>query len=173
MDFRHHLRLMAGWHVWAFERLYESVDRAGEADYRKDAGLFFKSIHGSLNHMLLVEHLWRGRLTGNILKIESLADELEADRSRLKKRLFESARSWRPYVDAMPEIELDGDLTFTSTTGQSYTLPRAGIVHALFTHAAHHRGQVSAVLTQLGLPAPVMDYPYYLDSLPRGQLRSP
>ena len=47
---------LARYHAWATAKLYEHVDRLDDADYRKDAGLFFKSVHGTLNHLLVAEH---------------------------------------------------------------------------------------------------------------------
>jgi uncharacterized damage-inducible protein DinB len=37
----------------------------------------------------------------------------------------------------------------------------------LFTHYAHHRGQVSAVATRLGAPCPEMDFVYYRREMER------
>jgi uncharacterized damage-inducible protein DinB len=171
MDLRRHFRLMSGWHVWAFERLYAVVDRVDDAQYRKDAGLFFKSVHGTLNHMLLIEHLWRGRLTGELFRAGSLADEVEPDRARLRERLLAHASLWGPMVQAMSDAELEGDHAFRTMKGDAYSLPRASIVHTLFTHGAHHRGQITTALTQCGHDAPEMDFPYYLLSLPRDEQR--
>jgi uncharacterized damage-inducible protein DinB len=165
MHFRDHMRLMSGWHVWAFERLYAVVDGVDDARYRADTGLFFKSVHGTLNHMLLIEQMWRGRLTGDLLQISSLAEEIEPDRARLRERLLAHASLWGPMVEAMPDAVFDGDLTYRSMKGDTYTFPRASIVHTMFTHGAHHRGQITTVLTQWGCPAPEMDFPYYLASL--------
>ena len=48
--------VLARYNVWATRKLYEQVDALSELDYRRDCGLFFKSIHGTLNHLLeLVE----------------------------------------------------------------------------------------------------------------------
>jgi uncharacterized damage-inducible protein DinB len=173
MDLRQHLRLMSDWHVWASNKLYDIVELVPEYDYRRDSGLFFKSIHGTLNHLLVVERLWRGRLTGQPFQLGALSDELEADRVRLKGLLLESARAWRPFVDAMSDEQLATDLTYESMSGKSYTLPRASIVHTMFTHGSHHRGQISTVLTQLGQAAPEMDHPYFLAELPREKLHAP
>jgi uncharacterized damage-inducible protein DinB len=173
MDLRQHLRLMAGWNVWAYERTWAIVDQAPDADYRRDVGLFFGSIHRTMNHMLLVEQMWRGRLTGTPLAMTGLDQELESDRLRLKQRQFESAGWWRPYVDSLSDQVLLGDFSYRSIKGDSYTMPRSAIVHTMFTHGTHHRGQVSAALTQLGLEAPVLDYPHFLAALPREALRGP
>lgn len=164
MQFREHLRAMAGWNVWCYERLFAVADRIPDADYRRDVGLFFKSIHGSINHMLLVEELWRARLAGTALAIAGLADEREPDRARLKARLLESARGWRRYIDDATDAVLDGEFAFRNLKGDELRLPRSVVVHTLFTHGAHHRGQVSTAFTQLGFDAPVFDYPhFYLD----------
>lgn len=170
MNFRTHLRLMADWNAWCFHRLYAVVDRVGEEDYRRDYGLFFKSVHGTLNHMLLVEKMWLGRLTGELLAVSGLDQELEPDRARLKHRQMESAHAIGAYLKATPDPALFADFDYRAINGDPYTLPRAAAVHTLFTHGAHHRGQVTTVLTQLGLEAPVLDYPRFLASLPKSDL---
>jgi uncharacterized damage-inducible protein DinB len=171
MDLRRHLRLMADWNVWAYERTCNIVDQATDADHRRDTGLFFGSIHRTVNHMLLVEKMWRGRLTETPFAVTGLDQELETDRAGLRHCLLESAGWWRPYVDSLSDAELLGDFSYRSLKGDSYTLPRSAIIHTMFTHGAHHRGQVSAVLTQLGLGAPVLDYPYFLAALPKEAVR--
>jgi uncharacterized damage-inducible protein DinB len=167
MDLRQHFRFMAGWHRWAFEQLYAVVDGLDEEKYRRDAGLFFKSVHGTLNHMLLVEHMWRGRLIGELFGVKSLGDEIEPDRARLRERIHAHAALWAPTVDALTDVELGADFTYRSLKGDVYRMPRASIVHTLFTHGAHHRGQITAALTQWGHEAPVMDFPYFFASLPK------
>ena len=55
-------RLMARFNAWANERLFATVAGLGEAAYRADSGLFFGSIHATLNHLLVVDlsitHIW-------------------------------------------------------------------------------------------------------------------
>jgi len=53
-------RTMARYNRWINERLYECCARLPEAGRRRDMGAFFKSIHGTLNHLLLGD---RGQLT--------------------------------------------------------------------------------------------------------------
>lgn len=167
MDLRHHLKLMSGWHVWTFERLYACIDPLGEEDYRKDAGLFFKSVHGTLNHMLLIEKLWAGRLSGHLLKVRTLGDELVADRTELRTQLLAHASTWGALVASMSDNDLSSELVYRSVAGDEYALPRVSLIHTMFTHGAHHRGQITTALHQWGKPTPELDFPYYLLSLPR------
>lgn len=53
-----HFKLLANYHLWAYQKLYEAVDRLTDEQYNKDVGLFFKSVHGTLNRMR--------RLTGRL-----------------------------------------------------------------------------------------------------------
>ena len=46
------LALMARYHGWATERLLASVEPMPEEAYRRPCGLFFQSVHGTLNHLL-------------------------------------------------------------------------------------------------------------------------
>ena len=51
-----HFDALARYHRWATVRLFEHVDRLSEDDYRRDVGLFFHSVHGTLNQLLVAEH---------------------------------------------------------------------------------------------------------------------
>ena len=62
-----HFLQLARYNVWATRRLLDAVAVVSEADYRKDMGLFFKSIHGTLNHLLVGEHMvWYRRFAKGV-----------------------------------------------------------------------------------------------------------
>ena len=44
-------QMFAGYNAWCNERLYEAAAQVAEADYRANRGAFFKSLHGTLNHL--------------------------------------------------------------------------------------------------------------------------
>lgn len=172
MDLHQHLRLMADYHAWALDRLYAEVDQLTDADYFRDCGQFFGSVHGTLNHLLLVEHLWQARLQHTVFPVSGLDQQLEADRAALRQRLQTFARGWRPFVDALDSATIAGDLNYRNVQGTPYTLPCASLVLHVFNHATHHRGQASIALVQLGRTAPVMDLPYFLIDLPADRLHA-
>jgi GNAT superfamily N-acetyltransferase len=62
--------------------LQAHVDALPEADYRRDLGLFFHSIHGTLNHLLVGEHLlWFARFAQGGSEVIALDAEAEPDRA--------------------------------------------------------------------------------------------
>ena len=67
MDAHHHFATLARYNAWATQRLLDAVAALDDGDYRRDAGLFFKSIHGTLNHLLVGEHhVWFVRFAEGI-----------------------------------------------------------------------------------------------------------
>ena len=66
-----HYRALARYNRWMNERLYALCDEIPDADRKRDRGAFFRSIHGTLNHILLADRAWLGRFTGDPAKWHS------------------------------------------------------------------------------------------------------
>lgn len=166
MDFRAHFLTLARYHVWATRRLLdEHVAPLAEADYRRDAGLFFSSIHGTLNHLQVGEHLvWFRRFALGESPQVNLDAEVEPNRQRLAAQLVEGAAQWIPYIESLPAERWGGDLEYTTMRGTRARLPFAATLAHVFNHATHHRGQISAALTAMGRPCPVLDMVYMLQA---------
>ena len=158
-----HFQGLARYNVWATGRLLDAVAELPEADYRRDAGLFFKSIHGTLNHLLVGEHLlWFRRFAEGVSPSVALDAEVEPGREALAARLREGAARWAPLIAAWPAERFDGVLAYTTMRGTPATLPFAATLAHVFNHGTHHRGQVTAALTALGRPCPELDFVYLL-----------
>src|SRR5258708_19473941 len=56
--------MLAAYNAWVNERLYDATARIPDAEYRRDRGAFFGSLHGTLNHLLLGDRIWMHRFTG-------------------------------------------------------------------------------------------------------------
>ena len=152
------LALMARYHGWATERLLASIETMPEEAYRRPCGLFFQSVHGSLNHLLLTDsEIWYPRFAGAPTGRIALDAEIESDRSKLASRLIVATARWREYVDGLSEAALADDLRFTMTTGQARTLPMPAALLHVFNHATHHRGQITAAISMMGFEFQPLD----------------
>ena len=162
---RDQLQTLARYNLWATRRLFEAVDALPETDYRRDMGLFFKSVHGTLNHLLVGEHeLWRARLAEGQSPRLALDMEAEAERHRLRDRLLEGALAWLSLLEVWPEQRLQGRAQYQRLDGSSVDLPFSAALLHVFNHGTHHRGQISAALTAMGHEAPAMDMVYMLQA---------
>ena len=107
----------AAYNRWANARLYEAALALGEADFRRDVGAFFKSILGTLNHLVAADRIWLKRLTGEGEAPTKLNAILFEDRRGLAlARADEDDRIVR-YVDILDESLLDGPLSYATTSG--------------------------------------------------------
>src|SRR5690606_32640476 len=149
MNARDHFMLLARYHVWATDRLLDAhVAPLSEHDYRRDAGLYFKSVHGTLNHLLVADQgLWFQRFTRGESPRHRLDEELHVDRAALAAALKQASRDWLPAIQSWDDARFDGPLTYTSTEGVTRSLPFAALLSHVFNHGTHHRGQISAALT--------------------------
>ena len=163
MDAVAHFSLLARYNAWATARLLDAVRTVPDAAYRRDTGLFFKSIHGTLNHLLVGEHLlWFVRFSEGTSPRMALDAEAEPDRERLDVRLREGAARWAPLIASFPAERWDSVLNYTTTQGVAASLPFAAALAHVFNHSTHHRGQITAALTAMGQPGPGLDLAPYL-----------
>ncbi|MCB2019987.1 MAG: DinB family protein [Burkholderiaceae bacterium] len=167
MDPHRHFATLARYNVWATRRLCEHVDLLDDDAYRRDAGLFFRSVHGTLNHLLVAEHeLWFRRFAEGVSPSMRLDAQIESDRGRLRARLLDGAARWLPLIASLPAARFgaDGMLDYTSTQGVAMSLPFAATLAHVFNHGTHHRGQISAALTAMGQACPELDLVWMLQA---------
>lgn len=163
MNATRHFLTLARYNVWATDLLLQSLAALDEDAYRQDLGLFFRSIHGTLNHLLVGEHLlWFRRFAEGVSPVVPLNNEAEPDRGQLARRLREGAAGWEPALASWPAERFEGLLTYTNMRGQQASLPFGLTLAHVFNHGTHHRGQITAALTGLGQPSPELDLVYFL-----------
>ena len=152
------VRTMARYNRWQNRSIYGAAGTLADAQRKANRGAFFGSIHGTLNHLLLADSVWIGRFEGKPFAFTSLDqelyssfDELRAQRTQLDERI-------RRWADGLTDAALEAKLPFTSAiTKQSHTPTLWKIVAHFFNHQTHHRGQLTALLSQAHVDYGVTD----------------
>lgn len=144
---------MARYNRWQNESLYAVADALPEEERRRDRGAFFKSIHGTLNHLLWADAMWLSRLAGapkpDVVLAESAS--YRDDWSAMKEERAATDARLVAFADGLDEKALRGDLSWRSGVLQAdVAKPRALVIAHVFNHQTHHRGQVHAMLTAAG-----------------------
>ena len=157
---------MGRFNAWVNGHLYGAVAELPEAAYRYDAKAFFGSIHNTLNHVLVVDRLWLGRIAGVEHGIEALDQILYDDLAALRTARRDEDRRLIELVDGLSEERLRAPVQYRRIIGEGLEEARAGhILITLFNHQTHHRGQVHAMLTQAGVVPPPLDVLFFLDEV--------
>lgn len=147
--------LLARYNAWANHRLYHMASQLPDEAYRRDAGVYFKSLHGTLNHLLVADRIWLRRLTGSGEQPTRLDAILYDDLAALTAaRRAEDERLLR-YVEGLPNDQFEARLNYQTLAGAPMQQKVLEILAHLFNHQTHHRGQCHAILTRLGVEEPV------------------
>jgi uncharacterized damage-inducible protein DinB len=149
---------MAAYNAWCNERIYEVAAELSEADYHADRGAFFKSMSGTLNHLLVTDRIWLKRFTGEGESPNRLDAVLFDGFSDLRQARRREDERIIAYVESLSEADLTGRLRYRSITNPTeIEQPLAPVLMHFFNHQTHHRGQAHCLLTGFGLEAPVLD----------------
>lgn len=161
-------RTQARYNAWMNDKLYATASQLSDEQRTRDLGAFFRSIHGTFNHLLLTDCMWLARFTrdesflprtsdGRLIPFQSLEQQLYEDFDELRtqrQRLDERLCAW---VDTLSEAALQAEMTYQSSTGVARRHPLwIGLSH-FFNHQTHHRGQITTLFSQLGKDPGVTD----------------
>jgi uncharacterized damage-inducible protein DinB len=153
-------RLMADYNAWMNRSLYMAAARLDDAERKADRGAFFKSIHGTLNHLLYADLAWLYRFSGRPLDGLDPAAGLDEDFEALRQRRIELDAELSAWVETLSADWLAAEFSYYSLAyRKSYTRPAWSLVAHLFNHQTHHRGQVTTLLMQAGIDPGVTDLP--------------
>lgn len=169
--FRDHFLQFAAYNRWANARLYEAAMALPDELYRRKVGVFFGSLHGTLNHLLLTDRIWLKRLTGEGDHPNRLDAILFDDRRALARaRAAEDARIIR-VVNGYDGAAFAQTVDYATTSGKPQQQVRSDILSHLFNHETHHRGQAHACLSILtGAEPPTLDLLAFQRGLPAPDL---
>ncbi|WP_299406732.1 DinB family protein [Acaryochloris sp. IP29b_bin.148] len=140
---------MASYNRWMNERLYQVCSELSDTDRKKNTGVFFKSIHGTLNHLLLGDKVWLGRFLGEPFQPQGLDQELHKDFENLRLARVDTDAKIIEWAQTLTDEILSGQLQYTSIVNpatRTYEMWLA-VAH-FFNHQTHHRGQLTVLLSQ-------------------------
>lgn len=154
-------QLMAEYNCWMNQNIYSVCAEIPDEKRKQDLGAYFKSIHGTLNHLLYGDKAWMGRFTNNPFSISVIGQELYADFNVLRaerEKTDQQILEWSKHLDS---DWLSQPLEYISNVdGKRRMLPTWVLITHMFNHQTHHRGQVTTLVKQIGYEPGVTDIPW-------------
>jgi uncharacterized damage-inducible protein DinB len=142
--------VMADYNSWMNAKMYALCATLPDVERKRDLQAFFRSIHGTLNHILACDLMFLASFTQDASFVECEGD-LHED--------FNELRQHRGIVDLqllqwskLVSLEwLNTSSTYTHyEDGVARTVTQGFWVAHMINHQTHHRGQITTLLTQLG-----------------------
>jgi uncharacterized damage-inducible protein DinB len=158
------LSALARYNAWMNDKLYAVAATLTDEERKRDCKAFFKSIHGTFNHLLVADRVWLARFEGQPAPdavmgpggVVALDRELYSDFEELRRERTLTDRELSAYVSELSQEQLAAPLVF-KRGGLKLESPLWGTVAHVFNHQTHHRGQITTLLSQLGRDPGVTD----------------
>lgn len=151
---------------WSNHRLHSACARLTDLDYFAKRRSYFGSIHAHLDHIVVVDWLYLGRLTGETLLPADLGEPMHENLVSLMLDQAKADRALITFCEALTAETLDHEVTFSLLSGARYTETVADVLAHLFQHQIHHRGQVHDMLSATPVPPPQLDEFFMKGDLP-------
>ena len=162
MSFAAHYQMFGRYNAWANGRLYDAAAALSVEQFGADCGAIFKSVRGTLNHLLVTDRIWMQRFTGqgqvpdrlDAILFENFA-ELRAARQDEDARIL-------AYVDGLDDRRIAGTIKYRRVSSpEAFEQQLSPALAHWFNHQTHHRGQAHAVLSGLTGRAPELDLLFF------------
>lgn len=162
-----HYRMFAHYNAWANALLYDAASKLSDADYRADRGAFFKSMRGTLNHLLVADRIWMSRVTGEGVAPDRLDAILFDDFASLRVARDAEDRRIVDYIENLDEAKIAGSIRYRRVSStETFEQKLAPVLSHVFNHQTHHRGQAHTLLTILTGHGPELDLLFFQRKFP-------
>jgi uncharacterized damage-inducible protein DinB len=166
-----HLEMLARYKAWADERLYDMLAGLPVDTLAAPSPIFAGSILRTLNHVYLMDVVWKSHLLGVPHGLTTRNPEAPPPLPELHSAQRQIDAWYIDYAAAMTPAACDDVVHFTFIGGGDGALRREDIVLHVVNHATYHRGHITAMLNQIGVQPQATDLPVLLrdtrSSLPK------
>lgn len=165
-----HYRACASYNARFNRQLFDLVAELPAEVRTRESGAFFGSIVGTLNHILLADRIWLGRLRNAgfdfpaleeadlVYEFSSLRETVADDFTTLTAERVATDQVILAWVEDLTDEALAGTLRYRNSSGAEREHALWIAVSQLFNHQTHHRGQVTTLLSQAGVDPGVTDF---------------
>jgi len=161
-------QLLANFNTWANTKIFSACKELDEAGYKKNRKAFFSSIHGTLNHLLVVDRAYISRIEGKDHGLKDLDQILFESLRQLEEARIKEDKRLVDLVNNLSKESIHKEITYKGfeTGNTTYTINM--ILLTLFNHQTHHRGQIHNMLSQADIKPPQIDIIDFTLNIPRG-----
>lgn len=149
--------MLARYNVLANCKLYEVCSQLPDVELKRTRPAFFKSIHGTFNHIMVGDRIWLSRFEGKQIPSTRLNAILYEDFNQLRKaRVLEDQRI-ETFAAGLTAEFLGGTIQYVNSAGKTCKDPVDLLLAHFFNHQTHHRGQIHDMITQTEIAPPSLD----------------
>jgi uncharacterized damage-inducible protein DinB len=155
-------RMLADYKRWANQRLFDSLAALPPGEVNKERVSVFKNMIGTLNHLYVVDCIWRAHLEGRGHGFKTSHDLLHPELAELRQAQKDIDRWYCDWSERQTDASLDKPVEFSFVSGEGGIMSAGAILMHVVNHASYHRGWVIQMYFEIPVMPPVTDLPVYL-----------
>ncbi len=145
--------------LWADQRTLTAINKIEKAAFSKAYAFCLQQ----LNHMLMVEELFKSRLTNTSDPHQSTNAKVVPSFDILKARLLDSGNWYLRFASS--NLDCQKSISFTFTDGNKGMMTVEEIFFHILTHGSYHRGNIAHALDSASVSHPVDGYGLYIHEI--------
>ncbi|EJL25409.1 DinB family protein [Brevibacillus sp. BC25] len=161
----HYAKNMYDFHAWANQTLINRLKELPEGVYEQEVQSVFPTVAKVLEHIYMVDQSWLLILQG--MDMQAAMDETWQQEKKITgKSLEEVEQLYAEMVEQFRAfLSQEEDLERRIVLDNPYTRVRdtslAEIIMQVVNHGTYHRGNITAMLRQMGYPSVMTEYALY------------
>ncbi|MEM0947240.1 MAG: DinB family protein [Pseudomonadota bacterium] len=152
---------MATYSRWQNDNVYEHCEQIGPEERKRDSGMFFGSIHNTLDHICVVNRSILTFINGTMPERIPPGRTVWPDWEELKSVRLEQDNLLSRGAHEWTEGWMAGKTTKTAPEVDDLpAIPRWVMIVQFFNHQTHHRSQATSALHSMGIDYGATDIPW-------------
>jgi len=158
----HTVRMLMRYNAWANRTIFDAVAELPAGEATRERPTLFKNMVNTLNHLYVVDLVWRAHLEGRRHDIPALNTVLHPDLPDLDRAQRAIDAWYIAWSDALTEKTIAETVSFTLIGGNTGAMTRGEIALHVVNHTSYHRGFVADLFFQVPARPPLTDLPIFI-----------
>lgn len=156
------LLLIYDYNYWANRRILQAAEHLRPEELTQELPMSWKSIQGTLGHILSAEWVWRKRCQERVSPAAMLDIDQFSTLEVLRRRWDEEEAAMRGYLAGLSDADLEERIDYKNTKGTPFSRVLWQILLHVVNHGTQHRAEAALYLTTLGHSPGDIDLSLYL-----------
>lgn len=156
------LHTLTRYKAWANDLIYGALSETPDAELTKPRQILFGNILRTLNHVYLMDLVWKSHLEGVPHGLTTRNPETSPPFAEVRETQKHIDAWYTRYAETLQEDAGEEVIEFTFIGGGTGTMSRRDIVLHVVNHGTYHRGHIAAMMYQIPRFPPTSDLPVFL-----------
>lgn len=156
------IRMLTRYNAWANKVIFDAVAALPADEATKERPTLFKNMVNTLNHLYVVDLIWKAHLEGREHGIPALNTVLHSNLADLWSAQQAIDAWYIAWGDSLSEKAAGERVRFTLIGGNQGEMRRCDVIFHVVNHTSYHRGFVADLFFQISARPPLTDLPIFL-----------